>query len=266
MVGDLEGRRRHGLDQPDEPGAGARPTCSRTPARTVLVSLEALYREVARGGRAGHRRADWCSRPASWTSRPATTSGSSPASSGRARGDDGHRRVAASDRGQAPPPVDARPGRRRVPDLHLGHDRRAQGRDEHPPQRGVHRPGLPRLGRSGRDDVVLGIAPLFHITGLIGHIAVALLVAGAAGAGLPVRAAGRRRRLPRAPADVHHRRDHRVHRAAERAGRHEGRASPRSPRSTRAARRSRRRAEKAFLAASGTTSTTSTGSPRPRRR
>ncbi|WP_163506967.1 class I adenylate-forming enzyme family protein [Fodinicola acaciae] len=27
----------------------------------------------------------------------------------------------------------------------------------------------------GRDDVVLGIAPLFHITGLIGHIAVALL-------------------------------------------------------------------------------------------
>ena len=28
----------------------------------------------------------------------------------------------------------------------------------------------------GRDDVVLGVAPLFHITGLVGHIAVALLV------------------------------------------------------------------------------------------
>ncbi|MBA3907507.1 MAG: AMP-binding protein [Pseudonocardiales bacterium] len=28
----------------------------------------------------------------------------------------------------------------------------------------------------GRDDVILGVAPLFHITGLIGHVAIALLV------------------------------------------------------------------------------------------
>ena len=41
----------------------------------------------------------------------------------------------------------ARPGRHRVPDLHLGHHRPAQGRDEHPPQRRVQRPGLPRLDR-----------------------------------------------------------------------------------------------------------------------
>ena len=37
------------------------------------------------------------------------------------------------------------------------------------------------VGLSG-EDVVLGVAPLFHITGLVGHIAVALLVGGAAGA------------------------------------------------------------------------------------
>ena len=31
------------------------------------------------------------------------------------------------------------------------------------------------------DDVVLGLAPLFHVTGLIGHIGVAMLRPGAAG-------------------------------------------------------------------------------------
>ena len=45
------------------------------------------------------------------------------------------------------------------------------------------------------DDVVLGVAPLFHITGLIAHITAALLARRAAGAVLPVRAvAGHRRR------------------------------------------------------------------------
>ena len=30
--------------------------------------------------------------------------------------------------------------------------------------------------RLGEDDVVLGVAPLFHITGLIGHVGVSMLV------------------------------------------------------------------------------------------
>ena len=54
--------------------------------------------------------------------------------------------------GETPEPVEPRPRRRRVPHLHVGHDRPAQGRDEHPPQRRLQRAGLPRLDppRRGR--------------------------------------------------------------------------------------------------------------------
>ena len=65
-----------------------------------------------------------------------------------------------------------------------------------------------------RDDVVLAIAPLFHITGLIGHLAVGMLMPALLVARLPLRrrrdsAAGR---APRR--DVHDRGDHGLHRAA----------------------------------------------------
>ena len=61
--------------------------------------------------------------------------------------------------------------RHRVPDLHLRFDGSAEGRDDHPRQRGVQRAEI----GIGADDVVLGVAPLFHITGLVGHIAISLL-------------------------------------------------------------------------------------------
>ena len=87
------------------------------------------------------------------------------------------------------------PGRHRVPDLHLRHHRAAQGRDEHPRATWSFNAQIYRdwVGLAG-DDVVLGVAPLFHITGLIAHIAIALLARRAAGADLPVRPDGRARR------------------------------------------------------------------------
>ncbi len=65
----------------------------------------------------------------------------------------------------------------------------------------------------GDDDVVLGVAPLFHVTGLTGHIACSI----AAGASLvlyvPVQHRRDSRHDPAAPAHLHRRRDHGVHRA-----------------------------------------------------
>ena len=71
----------------------------------------------------------------------------------------------------------------------------------------------------GADDVVLGVAPLFHITGLIGHIAIALLVP------MPLVLCYRFDPAPTLDLieaqrrDVHGRLDHRVHRPDERTRR-----------------------------------------------
>ena len=63
----------------------------------------------------------------------------------------GCRRPARADRalrGRAAGRRDARARRHRAAHLHVGHDRAAQGRDEHARQRRVQRAGLPRLDRA----------------------------------------------------------------------------------------------------------------------
>src|SRR4051812_6198065 len=116
----------------------------------------------------------------------------------------------------------------------------------------------------GHDDVVLGVAPLFHITGLIGHVAISLLVG--------------------APLVLMYRLDPGLTLetvAAEKATFTVGSITvfialmnaptptpppwPASPRSIPAARRSRRARSRPSRPPSATTSTTSTASPRPRR-
>ena len=70
------------------------------------------------------------------------------------------------------------------------------------------------IGLDSRD-VILGLAPLFHVTGLIGHVTLAMLTGSPlvlfyrfdVERGLPPRGG--------APRDVHRLRDHRLHRAAE---------------------------------------------------
>ena len=92
----------------------------------ALVTLESLWDEVARdGGRrdlGAHRR-------------------------DRARRS---QELARAHAGQAPPDPRPRARRRRLPDLHVGHDRAAQGRDEHARQRRLQLADLPRLGRRRR--------------------------------------------------------------------------------------------------------------------
>ena len=66
-----------------------------------------------------------------------------------------------------------------------------------------------------RQDVILGLAPLFHVTGLIGHVTLAMLTGSPLVLVLPVR---RERGVPpggAASRDVHGVGDHGVHRAAE---------------------------------------------------
>ena len=60
-----------------------------------------------------------------------------------------------------------------APHLHLGHHRRAQGGDQHPPRRRPQRRGDDALGSLGAGDVTVAMAPLFHITGLVCHLATA---------------------------------------------------------------------------------------------
>ena len=79
----------------------------------------------------------------------------------------------------------------------------------------------------GPDDVVLGVAPLFHITGLIARRHLVAAARRPARAGLPVRAVGDDGDHPRRAADLHRRVDHRVHRADERAERASGTRWPR---------------------------------------
>ena len=66
------------------------------------------------------------------------------------------------------------------------------------------------------DDVVLGVAPLFHITGLIAHLAVALLVPMPIVLGFRFDPSTTLDLIETPPADVHRRCDHGVHRLDER--------------------------------------------------
>ena len=131
----------------------------------------ASTRDVARGvdrpGDRGH--APW-SPPPSWTTRRATTSGFRRRRAARLRGHARHGRCCSST-----PRPDARAGRprgrrHRVPHLHLGHHRAAEGRDEHPRNVVFNAQTYRDWCGLGADDVVLGVAPLFHITGLIAHV------------------------------------------------------------------------------------------------
>ena len=144
---------------------------------TVLVALEALYDEVAREVVPGHRRPAGAHHQRAGVPDPRRRAAVRRASSRqRHEGTTDFARVhrRAPRRGAAA--GRARAGRRRVPDLHVGDDGRAQGCDEHPPERRLHRAGLPGLGaRRAGTARIFGIAPLFHITGLIGHIAVSML-------------------------------------------------------------------------------------------
>ena len=136
-------------------------------------------------------------------------------------------------------------------------------------QRRVQRAGLPRLDVAhARTTSMLGVAPLFHITGP--HRRTRRRAAGPDAARARPTASTRAScstLIERAPADVHRRGDHRVHRphATTRA------CEPSRPRLAHKI-YSRRRAHRpergrgASRSASGRPSTTSTGSPRPRRR
>ena len=113
-----------GVDQPDEPGAGARPTCSRTPARRCWSRSRRSTTRSARDVVPGHRRAAGAHHQRAGLPDPATTSGCSPGiTRQRHEGTTDLARAhrAAPRRGAAA--GRARAGRRRVPDLHLGHDR-----------------------------------------------------------------------------------------------------------------------------------------------
>ena len=189
---------------------------------TVLVSLEALYDEVARDvvPDTDVRLVLTTSELDFQTRNDERLFGGT--SRQRHEGTTDFREFIEEHRGQQPPPVAFVRGRRRVPDLHLGDDRRAQGSDEHPRERHLHRAGLPGLDarRAGRRDLRHRAAVPHHRAHRAHRGEHAR--AGAADPGLPVRAAGRPRRLRRAPAGVHHRRHHGAQRAARRAGVHQG--------------------------------------------
>ena len=111
----------------------------------------------------------------------------------------------------------------------------------------------------GGDDVILGVAPLFHITGLVAHIGLALLTGAPARALPPLRRRGgaRARRTP--PRHLHDRRDHGLHRAHGRRAGERARHLDACARSSAAGRRSRPRPSRPSRSASVPTSTTSTG-------
>ena len=208
-----------GLDQPDEPGPRADLPAEGLGRHGAGLRWRRCTRRRARRGPDTDVRAR-AHHLASWSTRPATTSGCSRASSAAPRGHRSTSRAARAARAGRPrPPVEL--GRDDVAFLTYTSGTTGVPKGAMNTHRNVvfNARSTATGSSSARDGSVLGVAPLFHITGLIGHIAVALLVAGAAGAGLPVRAGGGARRHPRAPADVHRRRDHRLHRADERAGR-----------------------------------------------
>ena len=190
MVGTWKAGGDRGVDQPDEPGAGAvLPAAGLRGDGAARASSRSTATSRPRG-RAATPTCGRCSPPASWSSRRRDDQRLV-----RRRRADRVRRApstspscSSATAAQRPPPVAFGPGRRRVPDLHVGDDRAAQGRDEHPRQRGFNAQVYRDWCTLGRTTSILGIAPLFHITGLIGHVAVSLLRRRAAGAGLPVRA------------------------------------------------------------------------------
>ena len=111
----------------------------------------------------------------------------------------------------------------------------------------------------GDDDVILGVAPLFHITGLIAHIGLSLLTGAPLVLDHRFDAATGARADRAPPGHLHDRRDHRLHRAHGR-GRGGASATPRRcARSSAAGRRSRPRPSRPSRGASAPTSTTSTG-------
>ena len=67
-------------------------------------------------------------------------------------------------------------------------------------------------------DTILGLAPLFHVTGLIGHVTPGPADRQPAGPLLPLRCRARRAGSRRASGDVHRVGRHRLHRAAQQRG------------------------------------------------
>ena len=117
----------------------------------VLVCLESLYRDVAARSSADRVRMVVTTSELEFQTAQ-RRSASSPASSAIASADtvDMAELLARHARRRRPPPIDARRRRHRVPDLHVGDDRAAEGRDDHAPQRRVQRPDLPGLDRPRR--------------------------------------------------------------------------------------------------------------------
>ena len=253
MVGDLEGRRDRGLGQPDAQGARARAAARPTPAPGCWSASSRCTEVAARR---------WCrdTAVARWSPPPSSsTDGDDPRLvrrlervSVRRTPTDLLELLEPSTRATRPPPVT------------LGADDIAfltyTSGTTGPPKGAMNTHGNVVFNAQayrdwiglGGDDVVLGVAPLFHITGLIGHIAVCLLVGGAAGARVPVRPARHardRRRRAQATFTVG---AITVFIALMNAPeRRPGRPAPPSPRSTAAARRSRRRPSRRFEDASG---------------
>ena len=197
------------------------------PAQGLRRQGAGLARVAVRRGRPGrrarHRRAAGAHHQRAGVPDPgrrAAVRGHDPAAP---RGHDGLRASSSpSTAGQVPPPVDLGPddvafltytsGTTGVPKGAMNTHRNVVFTAQ------VYRDWV----HAGRDGAIFGIAPLFHITGLIGHIAVSLL------APAPLVLAYRFEpqvvldAFARAPADVHDRRDHGVQRAAQRAGVHQG--------------------------------------------
>ena len=125
-AGGVEARGHRGAGQPDAQGARGAHAARGLRAGGARDARVAVGRGGARGGRrdlGAHRRHR------------------------DARCDELARRPRRPD---APPDPGAGTRRRRLPDLHVGHDGASQGRDEHPRQRRLQLADLPRLGRRRR--------------------------------------------------------------------------------------------------------------------
>ena len=144
----LEGRRDHGVDQPDEPGRGSSSYLLKDSGATVLVCPGGAVRRGRPRRRARTPTCGWCSPPASWSTRPATTSGCSqgiePSSGTRARPTSPS--SSPQHRGEVPPPVELGPDDVAFLTYTSGTTGVPKGAMNTHRQRGLHRPGLPRLG------------------------------------------------------------------------------------------------------------------------
>ena len=155
--------------------SGSSPTCSRTPVpRCCCPSRPCTSRSPGTSCR--RPTCVWCSPPANSSSRPGTTSACS-----RGSNECGTRAPRTSPSsspsiaGEVPPPVRFGPddvafltytsGTTGVPKGAMNTHRNVVFTAQ------VYRDWV----RAGRGGAIFGVAPLFHITGLIGHIAVSLL-------------------------------------------------------------------------------------------